>query len=263
MMLTDAATEAKFAKSYEVTKSLAESFKGMMSSPSIALFEAFLGLQGYAGICGNCIEFGVYRGRSASVILKHLRPDERMGLIDVKEEYPEFDKLRAVNPMFEFFKGKSEVLADDAGLRGFLSDGVRFSHHDASHSFVNVSAEMKLMEPHIGPRGLMVLDDFGNPSYMQVVAACFAHLSRSGCGMELLLYSNNKAYLCRRDDFEFYARFVLDDLPPLLRAAGLNMYLTRTDNDAGYRGFSIAPKIRPTAPDRYGLHIFGDRFYKI
>ena len=168
-----------------------------------------------------------------------------------------------MNPAFEFVKGKSEDLVDADAVLNFIASGVRFSHHDASHRYVNVEAEMKLMEPHIGPRGLMVLDDFGNKNYMQVVAACFSYLAQACCRLELFLYASNKAYLCRRDDFTFYAGFVLNDLLPLLHTVGLNVYLTRTDNDARYRGFSIAEKKRPTDPDRYGLNIFGDQFYRL
>jgi len=255
--------ETAFVEAYTATKALAESFEGMMNPISIGIFEALLGFQAANDIRGNCIEFGVYRGRSAAVALRHLQPGERMMLIDVAERYPEFDKLRAINPAFEFIAAKSEALVSDKRLLDFVGPGVRFSHHDASHSYVNVTEEMKLMESHIQPRGLMVLDDFGNPSYMQVVAACFAHLARKGCKLELLLYANNKAYLCRKEDFAFYAGFLLDGMLPRLHAAGLNVYITRTDNNARYRGFSIAPKVKPTDPDRYGLNIYGERYYKV
>lgn len=233
-----------------------------MNPISIGIFEALLGFQEASGITGNCIEFGVYRGRSAAVALRHLQPGERMMLIDVAEKYPEFDKLRAINPAFDFIAGKSESLVNDARLLDFVGPGVRFSHHDASHSYVNVAEEMKLMERYIQPRGLMVLDDFASPHYMQVVAAAFAHLSQPECGLEILLYSNNKAYLCRKGDFALYANFLLGPLVPMLHAVGLNVQLTRTNNSPEYRGFSIVPKVRPDDPDKYGLQIFGDKYYK-
>ncbi|MFN3628234.1 MAG: class I SAM-dependent methyltransferase, partial [Parvibaculum sp.] len=243
-------------------KELAESFDGMMNPISIALFEALLGFQKAQGVTGNCIEFGVYRGRSASIILKHMGRGEQAMLVDVAD-YPQLDRLRLVNPAFEFVKGKSEDLTNDPRITGFVAKGVRFSHHDASHSYVNVSAEMALMEPHIAPRGLMVLDDFGNPNYMQVIAACFHHLAQSDCTLEVLLFANNKAYLCRKEDFDFYSNFLIEGILPLLIGAGLSVYLTRTERNPRYRAFSIVPKMRPTDPDRYGINIFGDRFYKV
>jgi hypothetical protein len=251
-----------FRDAYQATKALAESFEGMMNPLSIALFEAFLQFQKAEGITGNCIEFGVYRGRSASIILSHLGPQDRAVLVDVAD-YPQLDRLSAVSTAYDFVKGKSESLTTDPRIAGFVAQGVRFSHHDASHSYVNVTAEMTLMEPHIGPRGLMVLDDYGNPSYMQVVAACFHRLARPDCPLEVFLYANNKAYLCRKEDFALYAGFLLDGMLPRLQAAGLNVYITRTDNHPGYRGFSIAPKAKADDPDRYGLKIYGERYYKI
>ena len=251
-----------FSNEYLATKALAESFEGWMHPLSIAIFEALLGFQTAQGITGNCIEFGVYRGRSASIILRHLGKDDRVVLVDAKD-YPELDKLRAINPNFNFVMGKSEDLTADPRITGFIGGGVRFSHHDASHSYKNVASEMALMEPHIAPRGLMVLDDFGNPDYMQVVAACFHHLARPDSLLEVFLYANNKAYLCLKEDFAFYAKFLLDEILPLINSAGLDVYLTRTENDSRYRGFSIVPKRKPTDPDRYGLPIFGERYYKI
>lgn len=261
-MQTPHTDHADFVRSYGATKELAESFDGMMSPISIALFEALLGFQKAQGVTGNCIEFGVYRGRSASVMLKHLGSGEHAMLVDVAD-YPQLDRLRLVNPAFEFVKGKSEDLTNDPRITDFVAGGIRFSHHDASHSYINVSAEMALMEPHIASRGLMVLDDFGNPSYMQVVAACFHRLAQPNCPLELVLYANNKAYLCHKEDFAFYAGFLLDSALPLLHAAGLKVYLTRTDKDRRYRAFSIAPKVRPADPDFYGVNTFGDIFYKL
>lgn len=250
-----------FTRSYLASKSLAESFEGMMNPLSIALFDALLGLQSAQGITGSCIEFGVYRGRSASIILRHLGPGDRAVLVDAAD-YPELDRLSKINPAFDFIKGKSEDLANDDHFISFVNKGIRFSHHDASHSYINVRAEMELMEKHLAPRGIMVLDDYGNPSYMQVIAACFHHLARQDCPLEVFLYANNKGYLCHKQDFCFYADFILNQALPLLHAAGFNVYLSRTEENIGYRGFSIAPKQRSDTPDRYGLNIFGDRYYK-
>ncbi|AZU03102.1 hypothetical protein X907_0555 [Glycocaulis alkaliphilus] len=248
---------------FERARQRADRFEGMMGPISIGLFEAFLELQLKSGVHGNMVEYGVYRGRSAAVALSKLRASERMMLVDAAVKYPEFVKLKSINPNFDFIEGKSEQLVDDDRLRAFLEAGVRFSHHDASHFYDNVAAEMALMEPFILPRGLMVLDDFGNPSYMQVVAACFHHLARTDCNLEVFLYANNKAYLCRKEDFEFYAGFVLEKMLPRLHAVGLNVYLSRTDNNARYRGFSIALKSKATDDDLYGLSFFGDRFYQL
>jgi len=251
-----------FKNEYEEANALANRFDGMMNDLSIALFEGFLQFQKKHEITGDMIEFGVFRGKSASLLLRNLNANETAYLIDVAE-YPELNKLSEVSPNFKFVKGKSENLLREKDFLAKIPDQVRFSHHDASHSFINVTTEMEVMAPKVAPRGLMVLDDYGNPSYQQVVAASFTYLARANSPVETLLYSNNKSYLCRKEDFEFYAPFVVNVLPELLREVGHDCYVTRTEDHPQYRAFSIAYKNKPNQPDRYGEHIYGDRYYKV
>jgi hypothetical protein len=96
-----------------------------------------------------------------------------------------------------------------------------------------------------------------------VVAAAFAYAARPDVPLEMLLYSNNKAYLCRKEDFEFYSKFLVNTLLNDLNSTVMNCYLTRTENHPKYRGFSIASKTSLEQPDHYGEHIYGDRYYKV
>jgi hypothetical protein len=252
----------KIKAGYDDALVTSSKFDGMMNPLSIALFEAFLQFQKAHEIHGDMIEFGVFRGKSASLILRKLNAGEMAYLVDVTD-YPELEKLAEISDQFKFLKGKSENLLQEQEFLDSISAQVRFSHHDASHSYVNVMSEMEAMAHRISPMGLMVLDDYGNPSYMQVVAASFTYLSRSDSPLEVLLYANNKAYLCRKEDFPVYARFVVHDLISLLKDMGHQCYVTRTDNNPAYRGFSIAAKTRPDQPDRYGEHIYGDVYYRV
>ena len=251
-----------FTEDYKAAAAAAADFDGMMQTLSIALFEGFLQFQAEQNVTGDMIEFGVYRGKSASVIMRHLNDGEQMFLVDVAD-YPELDKLAKISPNFKFLKGKSESLLQEQDFLAQIPDQVRFSHHDASHSYINVMSEMEAMAGRIAPKGLMVLDDYGNPSYMQVVAASFHYLAREDSPVEVLLYSNNKAYLCRKEDFDFFAKFLVEDLLVRVQQTGHNCYITRTEDNPGYRGFSIAAKPKPDAPDRYGEHIYGDRYYRV
>lgn len=251
-----------FKTEFETAKTVAGDFDGMMQDLSIALFQAFMSFQKVNGITGDMIEYGVYRGKSASVLMNNLNDGETMYLVDIAD-YPELDKLGNISQNFKFIKGKSESLLEKQDFLNDIPQQVRFSHHDASHSYINVASEIEAMANRIAPRGLMVLDDFGNPSYMQVVSAAFAYLAREDVPLEMLLYSSNKAYLCRKDDFEFYSKFLVNLLLASLNNTELNVYLTRTENHPKYRGFSIALKSKPDQPDRYGEHIYGDRYYQV
>ncbi|WP_164919515.1 class I SAM-dependent methyltransferase [Hansschlegelia zhihuaiae] len=251
-----------FRSRYEAVRERAFEFEGMTGELSVAIFLALLDLQRENGVTGHFAEFGVYQGRSAAIVLGDVGESETLALVDWSA-HPKLDRLAAISTRFRMFKGSSEKMSTDKDLLSLLDAGVRFSHHDASHSFSNVATEMALMENRIRPRGLMVLDDYGSIAYMQVIAACFHHLYTKDSQLEILLHADNKAYLCRRADFPFYAPFVLERLPALLRGAGLDCYLARTENDSRYRGFSLARKRAPTDPDLYGLNIWGDQFYKL
>lgn len=252
-----------FNKSYLQSKAVADSFDGMMNNLSYAIFEALLTFQRVSGVAGNCAEYGVYRGRSASVILKHLSQGERAVLVDVKDTYPQLDRLREINPSFEFICSKSEDLEKSDEHRRLLSTGIRFSHHDASHTYNNVAAEMSMMEPHLIPKSIMVLDDFNNPCYLQVVAACYKRLSEPDCNLELFLYSDNKAYLCHRSDFDFYAGFVLDQILPIFNEIGLNVQIARSDVNDSYRAFSLIRKRKPDDGDHYGTQFLPPSMYQV
>jgi hypothetical protein len=251
-----------FRRRYEEVRFRAMSYEGMTGDLSVAVFLALLELQRHNGVAGNLVEYGVYRGRSAAIVLDEVRESETLILVD-PTDHPELDRLREISPRFRMFKGKSETMEKSPEFLALLDAGVRFSHHDASHFFSNVTTEMALTEKRLTERGLMVLDDFGSTAYLQVIAACFHHLYTTGSELEVLLHTDNKAYLCRRADFPFYARFVLEELQDVLRRAGIDCFLARTENDSHYRGFSLGRKRPPQEPERYGLHIWGDRFYKL
>lgn len=251
-----------FAQRYRKVRDRAFTFDGMTGELSVGVFLALLDLQRRSGVTGNLVEFGVYRGRSAAIVLDDVGETELFALVD-PSSHPQLDRLAEISPRFRMFKGKSEDMATSPALLEVLDAGLRFTHHDASHFFTNVTTEMALVEQRLLPRAIMVLDDFGSTAYLQVIAACFHHLYTTGSALEVLLHADNKAYLCRRDDFAFFAPFVLNELPAVLREAGLDCFLARTSDDAHYRAFSLSRKRKPEDPDLYGLNIWGDRFYKL
>lgn len=253
---------SNFEASYKSALERANRFQGMMGEISIALFTFFTQFQRKIAAAGNLVEFGVFRGRSAAVSLGEMNPSERMLLVDVAT-YPEFDKLREINDSFDFVQGKSEELTTDARLLDHLRTGIRFSHHDASHTYRNVSEEIKLLAPYIQPGGLMVIDDFGNPHFMQVVAAVFAFLAQDDCELEMGLYAFNKAYIWRKADYPLFAPAVLQNVLPCMKLAGFNLQITRTDRVEKYRAFSLVAKKQAGDDDYYGLKTYGDQFYRI
>lgn len=247
----------------EEARSTAATFKGSLSDISVSIMQSILSFQDRSSITGDMIEYGVLHGKSASVLLSNIGRSETLHLVDVNEAYPDFDKLRGISPNFDFHKGASEQMIRDGSLEKFLSKGVRLSHHDASHSFNNVITEMDFMHDRIAPGGVMVLDDFLNPNFMQVVAACFTHIARTKSKVEPFLFASSKMYLCRKEDFRMYERLVVEEIFPTIKKVGFPLFLTRTEDTEDYRAFTFWAKPNRDFPDYYGVATYGDRYYKI
>jgi hypothetical protein len=235
-------------------------FEGWMSASNIATFEYFLQDQNKRGITGNMLEFGVYKGRSASVLLHALNSEEWLYGID-SSEHPEIKKLEKINTNFKWIRGKSEDLILSSELPA-VEGPIRFSHHDASHTFHNLSTELSYIEKTLSEDGIVVLDDFGAPFYPQVIAATYSYLYTTNSNLEIFLIGDNKAYLCRKPHFDYYAQMVLDGLIPSLSNRGFDYCIGRTDNES-FRAFAFRPKRGDDEPDRYGEHIWGDKYYQL
>jgi len=246
---------------YQRTLSQAKSFEGFMDDINIAIFTSLLSHQERRAVAGDILEFGVYKGRSASIFLNALTPGESAVLVDASN-HPDVDRLRSINPEFQIFKGKSENLVSGPELSSIKPHSLRVSHHDASHSFDNLTAELRFVEQRICPDGVVILDDFGNWCYSQVVAATYRYLFLENSDFEVFLISSNKAYLCRKAEFQNYANYVIEELIPDLASLGFNMLLARSDNQPGSRAFFVRKKQNSDEPNLYGLHFLSADLYK-
>lgn len=238
---------------------IANSFDGMMAPLAVGLFDSFLKKQKDIGIGGDCIEFGVYRGKSASVIAHNMNKGETIHLVDVAD-YPEIEKLQKIWPDSVFTKSKSEELFKSIEFTDTLDGNIRFSHHDASHFFTNVRDELTGILPQMKNGGIVVLDDFNN-NFSQVIAGYFYHKFVLKSDLEILLISSNKAYLCSKADFPEYEAFIIDELMDKLDNLDLTSQLVRSENHELHRAFHIRPRTSDM-PIRYGENIYGDRFYR-
>ena len=249
-----------FRERYPTILADAKSFEGYMNDLSIALFTSVLDFQERTNARGDIIEFGVYEGRSASILLHALRPGENATLVN-SSSHPKLDRLRAINPDFRILEGKSERLVFDPKLASIAKASLRISHHDASHTFENLTEELRFIEDRITKDGVVILDDFGNWCYSQVVAAAYAYLFTEKSDLEVFLIASNKAYLCRKSEFQKYANFVIDDLRQDLSELRYDMFLARSDNSPSSRAFFIREKRSPDEADLYGLKFLDPKLY--
>ncbi len=238
----------------------ATKFEGFMSPQHILTFLAFLDDQQERKIKGDVLEFGVYKGRSAAVLLNNISKGEKAYFVD-SSTHPEVEKLQEINKNFSLIKSKSEDLIRSSNS-SLPQDGLRFSHHDASHTYDNLFTELTYIENSCVEDPIIVLDDFGSWAYPQVQAAAYSYLYNQKTDFEIFMIANTKAYLCRKQHFKYYESFVLNKLQPLLKSFDFEYQIARTDL-GDFRGFSMREKSSPSLPDRYGENIWGDTFYRL
>lgn len=233
-------------------------FEGMTIRPALCLMTSFL--QHAATLnpqAGALIEFGTFRGRVSSLLGQMQRSEDKLHLVDI-QDYLDHGRMATLGLQYKFHNSSSEKwdIADAGSLPFWIS------HHDASHYFSNVSCEMAMMVGRMSKHAVMVLDDFTDP-YSQVRAAYYHQRYVKNNPFELLMVGYGKGILVRTEVFSVYESFILDVLQPEMHEMGCSTTLYRTDVCPESRAFSIANKKLPADADRYGLNIWGDRFYRV
>jgi hypothetical protein len=234
---------------------------GMTSAEALALMDIFIKRAIDSAESHRLIEFGAYKGRTASILAQNL---DNTGHLDILEQadYLEIDKIKAISNNVTWHKEKSEDfcakrLSDDDGGRPIAA-----SHHDASHFFVNVKTELEYVAAHSSKGSVLILDDF-NDTYAQVRAAFYYLRFAQQFPFEILLIGFNKCILVHSDRFRENESFVLDRLLDEMESQyGFVCRLARTDNHEQSRGFFLARRPPNDTERFYGRSFFGDRFYK-
>ena len=211
----------------------------------------------YNSMSTGVVEFGTYKGRVSALLGQLKKSEDILHLVDVKN-YLETDKMAALGIDYNFYNTKSE----DWDLKSAHSSEYWYSHHDASHYFSNVSYELENIAPLMSSHAVIVLDDFADP-FNQVRAAYYHQRYAKNNPFELLLMGFGKGVLVKSNVFNQYEDFVLKTLQSNLTELNLPTTLYRTDFCEESRAFSIREKNNDSDPDRYGLHIWGDKFYQV
>lgn len=111
---------------------------------------------------GVVVEVGVYRGRSARVLDRH-RNGRQLHLFD------NLDMTTADTKQWPTGDGVYHHLEDPAEAE--FVKLIALFHQDADHSFQAVLDHLEWMGPHVVKGGVIVLHDFGDPTYPGVARA--------------------------------------------------------------------------------------------
>jgi hypothetical protein len=214
-------------------------------------------------IAGPFLESGTFRGKSAAIFLG--LPTTTNGVLIDAADYLEQDKLRSnLAKPFVFLKSKSEdVFAEKRISCHIPESNLVWSHLDASHYFSNISNELISINEFMHDGGVICLDDW-NDVYGQVRAAYYYLRYMHNFEWELFLTGFNKAFLCRRHCFNLWNDFLISTFSQDVYVDGnpFLVQLTRTDISEHCRNFSIRRRAANES-NLYGVHIWGDKFYKL
>ncbi|MBG0852988.1 class I SAM-dependent methyltransferase [Streptomyces spinoverrucosus] len=172
------------------------------------LFDWLLNRQEAAGVRGDLLEVGVYMGKSAIFLGRHLREGERYTVCDLFEGDAPDDANRAestksysalTRQVFEanylsFHDELPRVVQGPSSLvPGEVEPGsCRFVHIDGSHLYEHVYDDIGAARDVLLPDGIVVLDDFRSEHTPGVsVAVWEAVLSR---GLRPICLSTQKLY---------------------------------------------------------------------
>lgn len=160
-------------------------------------------------IKGDFCELGVAFGKSA-IGLSHLkREEETLYLYDffVSEKLSQ-ENATSVIEKYGNYKNIEWRIVDlyklDKGDIVF-ENGLRFLHIDSCHQHTTVLKDLRNFTPHIVENGVICIDDFNDPEYPGVNTAIAEFInSEEGKDWRIFAIGANKAYVCRKNYFDFY-----------------------------------------------------------
>jgi predicted O-methyltransferase YrrM len=237
---------------FQVMRQIAMSIGGFMDVANVAIWDALLCRQMDGQIQGHLLEIGTYKGRSASILCQHRRPDEKLWIVDFSQFIEEAKvNLAALGAPPEFRRCKSSDLWRMSEF-GALRRTFRWIHVDGEHTGHALANDLGFAAEMLNDQGLICVDDFFNAAYPQITAAVFNWLSNHPSELTLVLCGQNKAYLSRPTFAHAYLEFIRTKLIPELRGRGVaTLGLFKTAPTPDFAGWGIAPRYGER--DLYGL----------
>ena len=245
-------------QAFQRIKDSATSVEGMLSVFSMAMMDCLLGFQQHAAVSGNICEFGVFKGRSAVVLAHHAKSGERLILVD-RHPYIERAAIERLFPAYEFLHMDAKDILRRPDRRS-LHRAFKFIHLDSGHGFSDTISEMNICDTMLSDDGLLVLDDFTNLNFSQIIAGLYRYLWTTRTDLEVALVTSEKAVLCRRKHFPLYESYFLnriaDDMKD--RDAG-ECCIARTDYNDRYRAIHLRSRFGDEGP-QYAPHLYGNYY---
>ena len=226
---------------------LVESIEGWLDRESAALLDFMLESQDLLKAPGQgLLEIGVWKGRSAAIMARHLRSGEDVLLADawLKKDEITANLSTVMAQRFQehaitLFQGTARELATSIGpARRF-----RFIHVDGEHTGAGLRADLSLARQVVEPTGLIAVDDIFHPMYPQLTKELFAFLETEGRDLACVVFGFNKAYLCRSRFLDAYGDVVFERINTAMTERGVPVTLCRTTDRMEWPGYSVIADI--------------------
>lgn len=224
-------------------KSISEEIHGWCLPEALATWDAFLCWQKKQNIVGNYLEIGVWRGKTAAMLLRHADLEkEKIVLIDLKIQKDELQKnLAKVSPTFN---NVSFHELSSWGLQHNEIAGAPFKwiHIDGKHTGDAVYNDLKIADKFLSHNGIVCIDDFFEIQYPQISQAVFRYLDNNPYSFAFFLCGYKKAYLARVEFVKNYLDFCYKELVSALEERGALVTLSKTSYISDLNCFSTVPR---------------------
>jgi predicted O-methyltransferase YrrM len=240
---------------FQKTAESAERIEGMFSPFSMAAVDMMLSLQESLGAKGDILEIGTYRGKSAALLGTHLRAGEKLTLVDIAD-YLDPASILDFKDRTDFILAPSSLLKSNLPNYRARRGTFRFIHIDASHGYDETFHELGMADDLLAPLGIISMDDFTNLNYSQNIAAIFKYLYTVRTKLVMLLATDEKAYLCRKENFDLFADLILRRGIAEIRCRGVDALLARTSYGPEYAAFYLRRREKGETGSFYGVDIY-------
>jgi len=213
--------------------------QGMCGNLSLATMDTLLCFQNQQNIVGNILEIGVFKGKTAKILSFNCQDTEQLYLVDPVDNF-DHTNISSTTPNFKFLKQTSKIFNEN--ITSNMHSAFRMIHMDPSHMFEDTIIEMSICEKLLSDGGIAIFDDVVNPAFMQCTAAMYKYLYTQPTNLTIFLYSNNKAFLCKKEYYNIYKKFLLTQIQSVLAQDNIYTQLSRTDKELEeFKAFGLLP----------------------
>lgn len=224
-------------------KTTLDEIHGWCLPEALATWDSLLCFQKSQAVIGNYLEIGVWKGKTAAMILHHANPEsEKIVLVDINIQKDELQ-----NNLKKICLKQNNVVYYETPSWGFEHvnlppSSFKWIHIDGKHTGEAVYNDLKVADKFLSSQGIVCIDDFFELQYPQITQAVFRYLDRNPYSFGLFLCGFKKAYLARIEYISHYLKFCYENLLTHLESRNAFVTLSKTSYLADLNCFSIVPR---------------------